>query len=240
VVPPAEKTVLAVVPARSGSKGLPGKNLRTLAGRSLLEHAIRFALACDSVGRVIVSTDSEEIAAAARAAGADVPFLRPAELATDEAPMWPVLVHALAEVEREGDGWEFLLLADPTSPVRSPADVRAALERLRAAPDADGIVSVADPGFSPIWQCVVEKDGYMAHLLPNGAGLDRRQDAPAVRYIDGSFYLWRTSFVRGGHASWFEGAMLMQPVESFGSIDTPDELTRLEALVAAGMAVLPA
>jgi CMP-N-acetylneuraminic acid synthetase len=231
--------VLAVVPARGGSKGLPGKNLRALGGRSLLEHAIRFAFACESVGRVVVSTDSEEIAAAARAAGADVPFLRPAELAGDETPMWPVIVHALAQVEREGEQWEYLLLADPTSPVRSPADVATALERLRADPDADGIVSVADPGFNPAWQCVIEEDGYMAHLVPDGTDMARRQDAPEVRYIDGSFYLWRPEFARGGHTSWFEGRMLMHPVESFGSIDTADELTRLEALVAAGVAVLP-
>jgi CMP-N,N'-diacetyllegionaminic acid synthase len=234
---PAERPVLAVVPARGGSKGLPGKNLRLLAGQSLLEHAVRFARACDSVGEVVVSTDSDEIAAAARAAGAEVPFLRPAELATDETPMWPVLVHALEEVDPYGR-WEFLLLADPTAPVRSPADVEAALERLRADPCADGIVSVAEPNFNPVWQCVVDRDGYMAHLLPGGARLTRRQDAPEVRYINGSFYLWRTTFVRGGHASWFEGRTLMHLVDSYGSIDTEYDLRRLEALIDAGALIL--
>jgi len=240
VGPQAERRVLAVIPARSGSKGLPGKNLRQLAGKSLLEHAIRFAQACDSVGRIVVSTDSEEIAAVARAAGADVPFMRPSELATDETPMWPVLMHALDQADPLGEDWEFLLLCDPTAPIRSPADVEAALERLRADPAADGIVSVAEPSFNVVWQSVIEEDGYMAHLVREGVRLTRRQDAPPVRYIDGSFYVWRTPFVRQGHDSWFEGRTLMQGVESFGSIDTADELSRLEALVATGAATLPA
>jgi N-acylneuraminate cytidylyltransferase len=235
----ADRPVLAVVPARGGSKGLPRKNLQLLAGRTLLEHAIRFAQACDSVGRVVVSTDSDEIAAAARAAGADVPFMRPSRLAADETPMWPVLLHALEEVDPRGEEWKFLLLCDPTTPVRSPADVGAALERLCAHPEADGIVSVAEPGFNVVWQSVVDGGGYLTHLVAEGATLTRRQDAPAVRYIDGSFYLWRTSFVRGGHVSWFEGRTLMQLVESYGSVDTAAELKRLEALVAEGAAVLP-
>lgn len=234
-----DRPVLAVVPARSGSKGFPRKNLQLLAGRTLLEHAIRFAQSCDSVGRVVVSTDSEEIAAVARSAGADVPFLRPPELATDETPMWPVLVHALEQVDPRGDAWEFLLLCDPTAPIRSPVDMAAALERLRADPQADGILSVAEPPFNPVWQCVVDRGGYMAHLVAEGAGLVRRQDAPAVHYIDGSFYLWRTEFVRSGRESWFEGRMLLHPIGSFGSIDRLEQLERLEALVAAGAAVVP-
>jgi CMP-N,N'-diacetyllegionaminic acid synthase len=231
----AERSVLAVVPARGGSKGLPRKNLRLLAGSTLLEHAIRFAQACDSVGRVVVSTDSEEIAAVARSAGADVPFLRPPELAADDTPMWTVLVHALKEVDPLGDAWQVLLLVDPTVPIRSPADFAAALERLDADPNADGIVSVAEPGFNIVWQSVVEEEGYMAHLVSEGVRVTRRQGAPPVWYIDGSFYLWRSEFVRSGASSWFEGRTLMQHVESYGSVDTAEELRRLEALVAGGI-----
>ena len=235
----AERSVLAVIPARAGSKGLPGKNLRQLAGMSLLEHAIRFAQACDSVGRIVVTTDSEEIAAVARAAGADVPFMRPSELAADEAPMWPVLTHALDQVDPLGEEWDYLLLCDPTAPIRSPADAEAALERLRADPAADGVVSVAEPSFNVVWQSVIEDDGYMAHLVGEGARVTRRQDAPPVYYIDGSFYLWHSRFVRQSHDSWFEGRTLMHVVESYGSIDTAEELRRLEALVAAGIASAP-
>ncbi len=235
----AERPVLAVIPARAGSKGIPGKNLRKLAGTSLLEHAIRFARACDSVGRIVVTTDSEEIAAVARAAGADVPFMRPSELATDETPMWPVLQHALDQVDPLGEDWDYLLLCDPTAPVRSPVDVGAALERLRADAVADGIVSVAEPNFNIVWQSVIEEDGYMAHLVGEGVRITRRQDARPVYYIDGSFYLWRAGFVQKSHNSWFEGQMLMHLVRSEGTIDTADELLRLEGLIAKGISTLP-
>jgi CMP-N-acetylneuraminic acid synthetase len=239
VVRQSERPVLAVVPARGGSKGLPRKNLQLLAGRTLLEHAVRFAQACDSVGRVVVSTDSEEIADAARAAGADVPFLRPGELAADETPMWAVVVHALDHVDTLGEEWEFLLLCDPTAPIRSPDDVSAALDRLRAETASDGIVSVAEPSFNVVWQSVVEEDGYMVHLVHEGARLTRRQDAPPVRYIDGSFYLWRTDFVRSGRDSWFEGRTMAYLVESEGTIDTMEQLRRLEALVDARVVTVP-
>src|SRR6476659_10209617 len=113
--------VLAVVPARGGSKGLPGKNIRPLAGLPLLAHSLRAAALVPSVTRCIVSTDSPEIAAVARGAGGDVPFDRPTELAADETPMAPVLRHALAFVEEhEGAAYDYLLLLDPTSPVRRP------------------------------------------------------------------------------------------------------------------------
>src|SRR4051812_8742805 len=112
---------LAVVPARGGSRGLPGKNVRPLAGLPLLVHSLRCAALAPDVTRTVVSTDSAEIAQVARAHGADVPFLRPAELATDEAPMMPVLAHAVAAVEaEEGRAYGSVLLLDPTSPGRTP------------------------------------------------------------------------------------------------------------------------
>lgn len=231
--------VLAVVPARAGSKGLPGKNLRLLAGLSLLGHAIRFAALCPSVARTIVSTESEEIASAARELGADVPFMRPSELAGDETPMWPVLRHALEQLDPDAERYGYLLLVDPTSPVRNPADVDAALALLRDSPGADGVVSVAEPGFNPVWQCVVERDGYMAHLVPEGSALTRRQDAPAVYYIDGSIYLWRTAFVRREPESWFSGRLRMLVVDAPGSIDAIEDMVRLDALVRAGVLRLP-
>ena len=232
-------SVLAVIPARSGSKGIPNKNLALLAGLPLVGHAIRFAAACPAVTRTIVSTDSEEIARVAAELGAEVPFIRPSELARDDTPMWPVVRHALGQMDATGGSYAYVLLLDPTSPVRDPVDVGRALGILQADPRADGVVSVAEPGFNPVWQCVVERDGYMVHLVPDGTLLTRRQDAPRVYYIDGSIYLWRTSFVRSEHESWFVGRLLMHVVESAGSIDTQREFERLEALVASGFVSLP-
>jgi N-acylneuraminate cytidylyltransferase len=238
VVRRSEPRVLAVVPARGGSKGLPGKNLREIGGVSLLEHALRFAAACPQIARTIVSTDSEEIAAAARAAGGDVPFLRPAELAQDETPMWPVLRHALAEVDEE---YDLLVLVDPTAPARESGDLERALGLLAADERADGVVAVAEPSFNPVWQCVVERDGRLEHLVADGARHGRRQDAERVLYICGVLYVWRTDFVRREGESWFRGRLLplAVPRERAVTVDDERDLALFEALVSARLVGLP-
>ena len=111
--------MLAVIPARGGSVGLPGKNLRSFAGLPLIGHSILFAKMCPEITRMVVSSDSEQIGDAARQYGADVPFVRPANLAQGSTPMWPVLRHALMTVEeQERTSYDFLILLDPTSPAR--------------------------------------------------------------------------------------------------------------------------
>jgi N-acylneuraminate cytidylyltransferase len=237
-VSPSEPRVLAVVPARGGSKGLPGKNLRLLAGVPLIEHAIRFAAQCPQIERTVVSTDSPEIAAAAEQAGAEVPFLRPHELAADDTPMWPVLRHALAAVE--GD-FDLLVLLDPTAPVREPDDLTRALAQLAASSEADGVVSVSEPGFNPVWQCVVERNGFIHHLVEDGSRYTRRQDAPRVLVVNGLLYVWRTSFVEAELENWFHGRLLPLevPPQRAITIDTPYDLDLLEALVTARLVSLP-
>ena len=173
--------VLAVVPARGGSKGLPGKNSRLLAGLPLVAHSLRAAAAMRTVTRCVVSTDDPEIARVAREHGGDVPWLRPAELATDTTPMAPVLRHALAAVEEEeGRPYDALVLLDPTSPARVPAEVDAAVEQLLRRPDLDGVISVSEPSFNPVWVGVRPSSrrarGARA-LLPRG----RRSHAPTGR-----------------------------------------------------------
>ncbi|MEW6719492.1 MAG: acylneuraminate cytidylyltransferase family protein, partial [Thermodesulfobacteriota bacterium] len=181
------KPVLCVIPARGGSKGLPGKNIRPLAGLPLIAHSLRCAGMCAGIARTIVSTDSGEIAAVARANGADVPFLRPEELAGDTTPMLPVLQHALREMERiDGKRYGSVLLLDPTSPGRFPSDVEECVRRLDADPAADGVVGVSRPDFNPYWHCVVEREGYMAPLIPGADRFGRRQDVPAVYRINAS------------------------------------------------------
>ncbi|MBI3565982.1 MAG: acylneuraminate cytidylyltransferase family protein [Elusimicrobia bacterium] len=233
--------LLAVVPARGGSRGLPGKNVRPLMGLPLIAHSLRLARMCPEVTRCVVSTDSEEIAAVARAHGGEVPFLRPPELARSDTPMWPVLRHAPAEVERaEGRPYDLLMLLDPTSPTRLPEDVRAAVARL-AASDADGIVSVSKPEFNPLWHTVVEKDGLMADWLPDAARITRRQDAPTVYRINGLLYVWRADFVRRAE-SWRTAGrhlMLEVPDERAVSIDDEAQFRRTEALARGGILPMP-
>ncbi|MBI2789653.1 MAG: acylneuraminate cytidylyltransferase family protein [Elusimicrobia bacterium] len=232
--------LLAVIPARGGSKGLPGKNIRPLMGLPLIAHSIRLARMCPEIARTVVSTDSPEIAAAARAEGGDVPFMRPADLAGADTPMWPVLRHALDEVERlEGKSYDVLMLLDPTSPTRLPEDVRAAAALLGEGDD--GVVCVSRPEFNPLWHTVVEKDGRMADWLPEAGRIARRQDAPELYRINGLLYLWRTEFVRRARDWRAEGRhrMLVVPDARAVSIDDLPQFERVEALARAGLLPMP-
>ncbi len=235
--------LLAVVPARAGSKGLPGKNLRPFAGLPLIAHSILFARLCPEIDRLIVSTDSEEIAQAARSFGAEVPFLRPAELAKDETTLWEVVRHTLAIVESAGgERFDRLLLLDPTSPAREPADLSAAMRRLDQVPEADGVIGVSRPDFNPIWHCVVEQDGWMTDLIGEGSRFDRRQEVPPVYRINGSLYLWRADFVRNRKESWRRGGRYLIwgiPELRAMSIDSLEEFKKAELLVREGLIRFP-
>ena len=147
---PERAGVLALVPARGGSKGIPRKNVRILGGHPLLAYSVAAGLAAVRVDRVVVSTDDEEIAQVAKEYGADVPFLRPAELSGDDVPDLPVFQHALRWLADE-DGFrpELVVHLRPTSPLRPAGLVDAALAALMAAPDADSLRSVAPPDHTP-------------------------------------------------------------------------------------------
>ncbi len=235
--------LLAVIPARGGSKGLPGKNIRHFAGIPLIGHTIMFAGMCPEITRCVVSTDSAEITRVAKEFDADVPFTRPAELAQDDTPMLPVLRHALAFVEQEeGRPYDALLLLDPTSPAREPADIAGALKVLLANPAADGIIGVSEPDFSPIWHTVVEKEGWMVDLMEDAVKYERRQDVPTVYRINGSLYIWRTGFVRRSGDSWRSaGKHLMYEVPEHRamSFDNAREFERAELLVSHGFIDFP-
>ena len=179
--------VIATICARGGSKGLPGKNLRPLAGKPLIVHTIEQALACESIEGVFVSTDDAAIAEVATRAGAQVPYLRPAELATDEAPKLPAIEHLVTHLERGGMEVDTVVDLQPTSPLRRPQDIEAALA-LRD--DADLVVGVTEPSHNPYYT-LAESDA-QGRLQPSKrANFVRRQDAPAVWGLNGSIYVWR-------------------------------------------------
>ena len=235
------RRVLAVIAARGGSKGLPGKNIRPFVGLPLVAHSIRLAKMCPEITRCIISTDSGAIARTARRNGGDVPFLRPAKLARGSSPIWPVLKHALEFVERqEGRPYDFVLLLDPTSPTRLPLDIREAVKRLSSAPAAAGIIAVSKPEANPIWRAVVDRGGWMKDLM-SGSRYQRRQEVPVVFYINGLLYLWRAKYVKAA-ASWRTDGkhlMLETPDSRAVSIDDLEQFRRTEALVRAGLIVLP-
>lgn len=198
-----QKKILAVIPARGGSKGLPGKNIRPFIGLPLIAHSILMAKMTSEIDRVVVSTDDSTISEVAKKFGADVPFLRPKELAQDNTPMWPVLRHALQAVEEiYSEGYKYLLLLDPTSPGRIPSDITAALQKLESNEEATGIIGVSQPEFNPVWHCVVEEEGWMKDLIQEGASYSRRQDVPPVFRINASLYIWRADFVKKELNDW--------------------------------------
>ncbi|MDP1577086.1 MAG: acylneuraminate cytidylyltransferase family protein [Cypionkella sp.] len=183
----AAPSVLAVITARGGSKDLPGKNIRHLAGRPLIAWSIEAALGASCISRVIVSTDAPEIAEAALAAGAEVPFLRPADLATDGAGSADVVAHALGQCP----GHDVFVLLQPTSPLRNADDLDQAFGRMQAA-GADGCVSVSEAEQSPWLMYVTDGPGLLNSLLPPWPGGMRRQDLPPVYLLNGAFYFMRT------------------------------------------------
>lgn len=232
--------ILALIPARGGSKGIPDKNIRELAGLPLIAHSIRCAKMCPQVDRVIVSTDDPEIRRIALEHGGEVPFLRPSELASDETPMWPVVQHALSEIAGGGESYDAVLLLMPTNPVRDPEDLTRSVEILMGDPAADGVVSVSVPPFNPRWVCVVEEDGFMRDAFDGAGGHGRRQELPTTYRINGVIYLWRTEFIRTT-TNWRSGKIRMMeiPDEQALDIDRLDELVRTERLIASGDIQLP-
>ena len=237
------RPLLAVIPARGGSKGLPGKNIRDFLGLPLIAHSIRLSNMCPEIARCVVSTDSEEIAGVARRYGAEVPFIRPAELAQDGTAMWPVLQHALREVERiHGTRYGSLVLLDPTSPGRVPVDVSQAFALLEEDPRAVGVVGVSEPHFNPRWVCVEEVGGYMRQLVPMIAGYVRRQDVPITYRVNGSLYLWRREHVLSSPAPAYYTVphrILVIPEERAIHIDELRDFQIAELLVRQGIVHLP-
>jgi YrbI family 3-deoxy-D-manno-octulosonate 8-phosphate phosphatase len=165
----AQPEVLAIVPARGGSKSIPRKNIQPLAGHPLMAYSIAAGLQAESVGRVIVSTDDEEIAEIARAYGAETPFMRPAELAADDTQDYPVFQQALAWLkEHEGYQPEVVVQLRPTSPLRPKDCVDQAVARLLADPEADSIRGVVPSKQIPYKMWRIAPDGRMEPLLLDG------------------------------------------------------------------------
>ena len=178
---------IATVCARGGSKGLPRKNVLPFAGRPLIAHTIAQALACPGIEGVYVSTDDDEIAQVAAAHGAQVPYRRPAELATDTAAKLPAIEHLVRHLEAAGGPVDRIVDLQPTSPLRAPEDIQGALA---LAGDADLVVSVTEPSHHPSFTLAETAADGTLHLSKD-AGAVRRQELPPVWGLNGSIYVWR-------------------------------------------------
>ena len=225
--------VLALVPARGGSKGIPGKNIRPLAGRTLLEYAARAASASRIVDRIVLSTDDEQIAEEGRRVGMEVPFLRPERLAADDTPMLPVIEHAADALEQGGWSPEIIVLLQPTSPLRRGAHIRAAVEGLRTS-GADSVVTVVElpRHLSPDYVMRID-GGALVPFLPDGARVTRRQDARPAFVRDGTVYaFWRRTLRDSGSIYGRTCRPLVIPALESLTLDTEDDWAEAERRLA--------
>ena len=181
--------VLGLIPARGGSKGLPHKNVLPLAGKPLIAHTIEAALGSGVLDRAIVSTDDEEIVRISKGFGAETPFIRPPQLATDQVSIYPAITHCLQWLEEhEGYCPDYLMLLQPTSPLRTSEDIINAVN-LAVANDADGVVSLCQAKPHPYWSKRVERSGTMADFITQQDPNYHRQSLPDAYAVNGAIYL---------------------------------------------------
>lgn len=222
-------STIATICARAGSRGVPGKNTRNLLGKPLIQYSIEQARSCRAIDGVYVSTDSEQIAEIARQSGAVVPFLRPADLATDSAPKIPVIQHLVKGIEQSGVVVDRVVDLDPTSPLRDPEDIDACLRLLDE--NTDVVITGFESDKNPYFNMVeASPDGNFGPVKPLPGGVASRQQAPKVYAMNASIYVWhRRTLDRG---LWGGRVKLhVMPRERSIDIDSPIDWAFVEFLM---------
>lgn len=185
--------VLGLIPARGGSRGLPKKNILTLVGKPLIAWTIDVAKNSKLITKVVVTTDDPEIAAVSKEWGAEVPFLRPGDIAKDSSPTFEAIHHALTFFEQSGESFDVVALLEPTSPLRKQTDIDDALKQLLSKfAEVDGIISVGEIHLENPYVCKVIENGFIAPLMTGSHKISRRQDYPKVFFPYGVLYAAKT------------------------------------------------
>jgi CMP-N,N'-diacetyllegionaminic acid synthase len=229
-------TIVAIIPARGGSKGIPKKNIFPLAGKPLIAHSIEDSLNCSKIQRTLVSTDDSEIAEVARSFGAEVPFMRPSKLAQDETPDLPVFLHALEWIHaHEGKLPDLVVHLRPTTPLRPPGLIDKAIKMIVNDPQADCVRSIREPPQSPykMWQV---EGKYLKPFIQLGTEESYnlpRQKLPPVYYHDGLLDVIRTSTIMEKKSVTGTRTLPLRINESFlvVDIDQPVDLVTAEVLL---------
>jgi CMP-N-acetylneuraminic acid synthetase len=227
--------ILGVIPARGGSKSVPRKNLALLHGRPLIAYTIDAARQSRRLTHFLVSSEDPEILAVAASLGAPTPFVRPAELATDEAPTLPVVQHAVREMEkRESIRFDYVVLLQPTTPLRRPEDIDAAVDKLIET-GADSVVSVCDVGaYHPARMRQIVEDRLVELPIREPKEMLRRQDLPPVYIRNGAIYAVRRDVVILSNSMIGEVCRpYIMPEERSVNVDSPLDLHLAEILLQA-------
>jgi len=219
------KSVLAIIPARGGSKGVPRKNIRDLAGKPLIAWTIEAAKASQYIDRLVLSSDDAEIIGVAQAHGCEAPFVRPAELARDETPGIDPILHALQALP----GYDYVVLLQPTSPLRTGEDIDGCLARCEEK-NAPACVSVTEPDHHPQWMYTLDNRETLQPISEQRAV--RRQDLPEVYALNGAVYVARTKWLNETHSFLGTGALgYVMPAYRSIDIDTEQDLAMASCLM---------
>lgn len=225
-------TPLYIIPARGGSKGIPRKNIKLLAGRPLIAYSIETARQTGSDDRhIILSTDDDEIAEIASGQGLPVPYRRPAQLATDTAGSREVILDAMSWADSQKIGYDCVVLLQPTSPLRDISDVTRALSLYSC--DIDMVVSVSPASSNPYYDCFeVDKDTGFLHISKGDGLYTRRQDAPEAWQYNGAVYVINPESIREKAFGAFSRRIPVEmPRERSIDIDTPTDWIVAEAII---------
>jgi CMP-N-acetylneuraminic acid synthetase len=228
--------ILGIIPARGGSKSIPNKNLRELAGRPLLAYTRDAAIAAGVIDRLVLSTDSETIAELGRSLGIEAPFLRPSELAQDDTPMFPVLQHTVRELE--GDQWspDIVVVLQPTSPLRTPAHINLAVRQLQEA-DCDSVVSVVEiPHMYAPQKALKLSNGSLKFWLADGRRITRRQELEPAYAREGTIYtMWRGVLMEKNSIYGDRCLPLILNQNESLNLDDPEDWRRVEERLKIGI-----
>ena len=221
--------MIAIIPARGGSKGLPGKNIMPLNGKPLIAYAVEAGLKSKYIDRVIVSTEDEEIARIAVQYGAELPFMRPAELATDTAMAVDNYIYTIGRLEKEsGKPIDAFVVLQPTSPLRIAEDIDGAVE-LFMQKDADSVVSYCQEDHPITWHKYLDEEGRFVNLFE--VSLKNRQDFRVSYYPNGAVYVFKTAIIRERKYFTDKSYAYVMPKSRSVDIDTIDDLEYAEFLL---------
>jgi N-acylneuraminate cytidylyltransferase/CMP-N,N'-diacetyllegionaminic acid synthase len=229
------KSVIAIIPARTNSKGLPGKNIKELCGKPLSAWSIEAGLTSKFIDVVVVSTDSQEIVSIAHDYGASAPFIRPQDLSTDEAKSFFVIKHALEYYQSEfNKSFDYTVLLEPTSPQRDWVDIDEAMQELDRSPQAKSIVGISKTqSQNPAFLVKMKDDHSLTGFGTSEIGSKRRQEVEDVYFLEGSIYISETEYLLRMESFYHDATVgYIFPKWKSYEIDDIDDFTIIEALMA--------
>lgn len=225
--------ILGIIPARGGSKGVPGKNIKKLGGKPLLQYTSDIALKCRSLTKVILSSDDDEIISVAKKLGIEVPFKRPSNLASDSAPTLPLIKHALEFYKEQGIVFDAVCLLQVTSPFRTLVSLEEAIEKF-IQKNTDSLVSVREVPheFNPHWTFKMDENEHLKISTGEGSIITRRQDLPTSYHRDGSIYITKSEVILDKNSLYGNSiCSILSPQQNYVNIDSIEDWKQAELMV---------